>query len=50
LSIPKDGGEAREDFCFSCLSKLDEKRVELDFDLAKETLVTVPAAIALGTG
>jgi hypothetical protein len=50
LSVPKGGGEAREDFRSFCSSELDEKRVELDSDLVKEAFVTVPAAIALGTG
>jgi hypothetical protein len=47
---PKGGRDACEDFDFLGSSESSEKRIEVVSDANEETLVTAPAAIALGTG
>jgi hypothetical protein len=47
---PKGGRKARGDFDFLGSSKLSEKRFEVESDATEETLITAPAAIALGAG
>ncbi len=47
---PKGGREAREDFDFLGSSESSEKRLQEESDATEETVVTAPAAVALGAG
>ena len=49
-SVPKGGGETREDFCPFASSESEEKRVESDPNSFEESFVAAPAAAALGAG